>query len=154
MGHQWKARKAFWGTCLQKGHIRDSWLVLGDNVARSIADKAELRGSYGRLIDGDPNHSVLLMQIGNLVFSEWTYNGKLRAWPNDWKNAPRLFGSSYQRSQVTADGLQFPAPADRPDLGTTRSDGVSHTVVWQGRVAALLRRKEGIILTPDDWRAR
>ncbi len=154
MGHQWKARKAFWGACLQKGHISDSWLVLGDNVARAIADKPELRDCYGRLIDGDPNHSVLLMQIGGLVFSEWTYNGKLRAWPNDWKNAPRLFELRYRGSEVKADCLQFPAPAGRPDLATTRSDGVSHTAVWQGRVAALLRRKEGIVLEPDDWRVR
>jgi hypothetical protein len=46
MGHQWQARKAFWGACLREGHIRDSWLVLGSNVARSVADNRELRGSY------------------------------------------------------------------------------------------------------------
>lgn len=154
MGHQWKARKAFWRMCLEKGHIEDSWLVLGDSVVRAISDNVELRGSYGRLLDGDPRHSVLLMRIGNLVLSEWTYNGKLRAWPEDWKNSPRLFRSRYRRSQVTGSGLEFPAPADRPDLSRTTPDGVSHTVVWQGRVAALLQKKEGIVLQPNDWRVR
>lgn len=154
MGHQWKARQAFWGACLRGGHIRDSWLVLGDNVAGAVSGDADLRGSYGRLDDGDPNHSVLLMQIGDLIFSEWTYNGKLRAWPVDWKNAPRLFRSRYRRLEVVGSCLQFPPPADRPDLPLTKANGVSHTPVWQGRVAALLRRKEGIVLNPSDWRVR
>ncbi len=29
-----------------------------------------------------------------------------------------------------------------------------HSAVWQGRVAALLRKKEGIILQPDEWQVR
>jgi hypothetical protein len=154
MGHQWEARKAFWGACLREGHISDSWLVLGANVARSIADNRELRGSYGRLQDGNRNHSVLLIKIGNLVFSEWTFNGKIRAWQEDSKGAPVLFRTTgYSRSEVTGDGLQFPAPLHRPDLRTTDPDGASHVQgVWQGRVAALIRRKVSIALPAHMWR--
>ena len=79
MDHQWSVRRAFWKSCLKAGHIRDSWLVLGDNVARAVSDNADLRGSYGRLHDAAANQSVLLIQIGDLVFSEWNYNGRLRA---------------------------------------------------------------------------
>jgi hypothetical protein len=147
MDHQWKSRENFWGQCLRKDLIRDSWLVLGDNVARAIAGHQELQGSYGRLSEGDANHSVLLMQIGNLVFAEWSHNGSLRAWPSDWKNAPSLFRSYYSRAELTAPCIQFPPPAGRNDLTTTGTGGLTHHAgTWQGRVAALLRSREGIRL--------
>lgn len=154
MGHQWEARKAFWGACLREGYISDSWLVLGANVARSIADNRELRGSYGRLLDGNRNHSVLLIKVGNVLFAEWTFDGKIRAWQEDSKGAPPLFRTTgYSRSEVTADGLQFPPPLHRPDLPTTGPDGAAHfKAVWQGRVAALIRKKVSIALPPHMWR--
>ena len=155
MGHQWQARKAFWATCLRKDFIQDSWLVLGDNVARAVAHNHELRGSHGRLADGNANHSVLLMRVGQLTFAEWSHSGKLRAWPVDWKNAPALFRPRYHRIELTESGLQFPPPEERPDLPLTSSDGVSHVAgVWQGRVAALLRRKEGLRILPSEWHVR
>lgn len=155
MGHQWQARKAFWAACLKKDFIQDSWLVLGDNVARAVAHNRELRGSHGRLADGNANHSVLLMRIGQLTFAEWSHNGKLRAWPVDWKKAPTLFRPSYYRSELMEAGVQFPAPVDRPDLKLTSSDGVSHVAgVWQGRVAALLQKKEGLQILQREWQTR
>lgn len=157
MGQQWAARKAFWSACLKAGHIRDSWLVLGDNVARSVSDNVNLHGSFGQLRDSDPNRSVLLIQIGDLVFSEWTYNGKLRAWSAGAKTAPKLFRARYDREEITGDGLQFPPPLERPHLKISGADGITHykgEEVWQGRTAALLQRKEGIVLQPRDWRVR
>jgi hypothetical protein len=155
MDHQWKAREAFWSTCLRKDFIQDSWLVLGDNVVRAVAHNRELRGSHGYLADGNANHSVLLMRIGQLTFAEWSHNGKLRAWPVDWKKAPALFGRNYYRSELTESGLQFPPPENRQDLTLTSSDGVSHVAdIWQGRVAALLRKREGLTLRPTEWQVR
>ncbi len=157
MGQQWAARKAFWSACLKAGHIKDSWLVLGDNVARAVSDNENLRGSYGRLRDTDPNRSVLLIQIGDLVFSEWTYNGKLRAWNTGARNAPRLFRAHYEREEITGDGLQFPPPQDKQYLKISGPDGIPHykgEEVWQGRTAALLRLREGIVLQSRDWRIR
>lgn len=156
MGRQWAARQAFWSACLKGGHITDSWLVLGENATRAVSDREELRGSYGRLNDTDANRSVLLVQIGDLVFSEWTYNGKLRAWRSSSKTAPKLFRSRYNRSEVVGDGLQFPVPQGRSDLRASDPDGISHAhaEVWQGRTAALLLRDEGIILQPSEWRVK
>jgi hypothetical protein len=151
MNHQWRAREAFWGACLRNNHIEDSWLVLGENVARAIRGNRELQGSHGRLIDGNANHSVLLMRIGDTVFAEWSHNGKLRGWATDWKNAPKLFRTTYSRSELTAAGIQFPAPRFRPDLGTTDNNGLTHHAgVWQGRVAELLRTREGFVLHPRE----
>ena len=156
MGRQWAARQAFWSACLKGGHITDSWLVLGENATRAVYDREEFRGSYGRLNDTDANRSVLLVQIGDLVFSEWTYNGKLRAWRSSSKTAPKLFRSRYDRSEVVGDGLQFPVPQGRSDLRASDPDGISHAhaEVWQGRTAALLLRDEGIILRPSEWRVK
>jgi len=152
MNHQWKRRQAFWGSCLRKGYIVDSWLILGDNVARAISTNRDLQGSYGRLFEGHANHSVLLMKIGSLIFAEWSHNGKLRAWPLGWKQTPPLFRASYSRSELTASCLQFPYPIGRADLGATGSDGLVHIDgTWQGRVAALLQKREGIALSPRDW---
>jgi hypothetical protein len=56
-----------------------------------------------------------------------------------------LFKRTYFRSDLTESGLQFPPPAHRRDLTLTSSDGVSHVAdIWQGRVAALLRKREGL----------
>lgn len=156
MGQQWAARKAFWGALLKAGYISDSWLILGENIARAMSDNAELRGSYGRLDDATaPNQSVLLIRIGDLTFSEWTYVGKLRAWRNDWAQAPKLFQSRYRRGDVAKEGIQFPPPQGKEKLGSSSPDGISHiNGVWQGRAAALLRAREGIVLNPNEWRVR
>lgn len=154
MDHQWKAREAFWSVCLRKDFIQDSWLVLGDNVAKAVAHNRELRGSHGYLSGGDANHSVLLMQIGNLTFAEWSHNGKVRAWASDWNAAPSLFAKNYSREMLTAPGAQFPPPANRRYLPVSGTDGVSHfDGVWQGRVAALLQKKEGLQILPSEWQA-
>lgn len=155
-GKQWAAREAFWSACLKGGYITDSWLILGENAARAVSDREDLRGSYGRLKDPLPNRSVLLIQIGDLVFSEWTYDGKLRAWRSGWKTAPKLFLPRYDRSDVIGDGLQFPRPLERPDLDDGKPSGIRHDPgeIWQGRTAALLLRDEGIIIRSSEWRFR
>jgi len=152
MDHHWKAREAFWGACLHHNRIEDSWLVLGENVARAIRNNREIQGSFGRLADGNANHSVLLMRIGKTTFAEWSHNGKLRAWAADWQIAPKMFRAVYSRSELTAAGMQFPPPRSRPDLKTTDKNGLTHHPdVWQYRVAELLRRRENFELTQRDW---
>lgn len=155
MDHHWKAREAFWGACLDRNRIDDSWLVLGDNVARAVRNHRELQGSYGYLAGGSANHSVLLMRIGKIIFAEWSHNGSLRAWASDWKNAPNLFEATYSRLELMSEGMAFPPPRSRPDLPTTGNAGLAHHPgVWQGRVAELLRRREGFELQEKDWSSR
>mgnify|MGYP001028701224 CR=1 FL=1 len=152
----WQQRKAFWSACLRKGWISDGWLALGPNVSRSAAVSRELRGSFGRL-DGaaDKNHSVLLIRIGQTVFAEWSHNGRLRAWEADSTFAPRFFGTGkYLAHPLRVGTLDFPRPDNRPDLSLIGRDGLTHFPdVWQGRVAALLRRRENLRLSPHEWMA-
>jgi hypothetical protein len=139
--------------CLRKGWISDSWLVVGDNVRRSITANRELKESYGNLRDPpSENHSVLLMRIGNVLFAEWSHNGKLRAWSITSPSVPRLpLTGSYDADALRTPCLEFPPPDNRPDLRVIDSGGLTHTAVWQGRVAALLRRRENLRLFPPDW---
>jgi hypothetical protein len=150
---QWQARKAFWSACLRKGWITDSWLALGPNVHNDLAVNRELRGSYGKLENGTTsNHSALLMRIGRLVFVEWSHNGSLHAWPDDAKNVPRLSPTPvYRKGDLDSIGLKFPPPDGRPDLSEIGDRGLTHSAVWQGRVAALLRQREGLRLAPHEW---
>jgi hypothetical protein len=155
MGHQWEARRKFWLACLRKGWISDSWLVLGGNVRDMIRANRDLQESYGTLYrPPNENHSVLLMRIGGLLFAEWSHNGKVRAWPIGSPNAPRLpLGGSYEAESLRTPCIAFPPPDNRPNLPTTDTGGVTHHQdVWQGRVAALLRRQEGLRLSPMDYR--
>jgi hypothetical protein len=152
-GHHWKDRRQFWSACLDRGWISDSWLVLGDNVRRDAAISRELRGSYGHLVGSRPNHSALLMRIGSTVFAEWSHNGKLHAWEAGAAATPR-FGSAgqYQFADLTARGLWFPPPANRPDLRSQGADGLTHfRGIWQGRVARLLLKRDSLRLEPSDW---
>ncbi len=106
----WRYREAFWTACLDKDETADAWLVFGRNIHASARGIRELNGSYGRLegssVSGD--HAVMLLKIKNLIFCEWSHNGKLRVWPDDWKTAPRLNLPSYNRADLTGNGLPFP----------------------------------------------
>lgn len=150
----WDYRRAFWGAYLNSGAIDDAWLALGGHahaMARSISD---LGGAYGRLTGATSAQSVLLMRIGTVIFSEWSHDGKLRAWSADWKNAPRLGLKEYAKSDVTGAGLPFPAD-NQGRGGNAGGDGISHFSspqgYWQTSAAELIRRKTRIDLKPQDW---
>jgi hypothetical protein len=153
--HQWREREAFWGACLRRGLVADAWLILGSNVEREVRGNPELKGSFGSLTGyASPNHSVLLMRIGGLLFAEWSQNGKLRAWPVGHPHAPRMFMAGSSADDLRNGALRFPPPRYRPDLQETLDASLTHhSNIWQGRVAALLYR-ERIVLEPHEWAVR
>jgi len=155
--HHWVAREAFWRACLRKNFITDSWLVVGGNVRQHIHGNREIADSYGVIQGGaDERHSVLLMLIGQHVFAEWSHNGKLRAWHKDDPRAPQLFQvGGYRASQLKRDGMRFPAPRLRYDLGSTGTDGLSHFPgTWRQRVAEFLHLHERLIIEEHEWQHR
>ena len=93
----WPDRKRFIQTCYDEGYVSDAWFVLG-KMAYKNSDKF-LSGdpnSYGRITKGaNPKHSVLLFKIGNLILSEWSYNGKIRGWRNGSETAPEFYKKEY-----------------------------------------------------------
>lgn len=154
----WTYREAFWSACLNKGGIDDAWLVLGPAVHASARARESLGTAFGRLEGGgvSADQSVLLLRIGPLVISEWSHNGKMRAFPA--ARAPRFWQSSYSRSDLTLPGLSFPPDPRRPGSTASDSTGLAHmgsgTGVWQRRAARLLAQHASVVLTEADWRLR
>jgi len=153
----WRYREAFWSAYLKAGAIDDAWLALGSSVHASARALRDLNGAYARL-SGHTDQSILLMRVRNTIFCEWSHNGKLRAWPVDWKTAPKLYQGSYTRYDVTGAGLPFPRDPDYGSGGSSDSNGLSHMGSdrgrWQGSVARMLVNRAGIHLTHHDWMPR
>jgi hypothetical protein len=151
LDRQWRYRERFWKACLARGAIADVWLALAHQVAEAARVVRDLRGAYAELSGGvEATHAVILMRIGSLVLCEWSHNGKLRAWPADWRHAPRLGLSAYTGHQLKTESLVFP--------GGGREDGLRHAGSesgrWQERAAALLRERAGVALEPRDYLPR
>ncbi|MBR1296622.1 EH signature domain-containing protein [Bradyrhizobium sp. AUGA SZCCT0042] len=152
----WRYREAFWSACLEKDSTVEAWLALGSRIHASARAVEDLKGAYARLDGASGDQAVLLLRVKNLIFCEWSHNGKLRAWPADWSNAPRLQRKRYTRAELTGKGLPFPPNASFGSNGSADGMGLSHVGSdrnrWQGSAAELLARRAQIVLAPNDWR--
>lgn len=146
----WRYRQKFWMAYYNAGHVQEAWLALGYQAGR-LAErlKSDQRGlGYGQLEGGAlPNHSVLLLKIGHLVFTEWSHNGSLRAFSEDDPNSPGLYQDGYHGDDLRAavsmdfhDGMN-----ERPQLTHSHSDRGT----WQRKARDFIRRETGIHL--EDW---
>ena len=147
-------RRAFWNAYLEAEKIDDSWLALGANVHAEAQGIRDLQGNFARLKGATGNQSVLLIRIGPIVFAEWSHSGSLRAWPEEWKNAPAIGLSEYHKDILTGKCLPFP---DGPD-GARQGDGLRHmgsdSGRWQTIASDLISRRCGFRLGPRDWMPR
>jgi len=154
----WRYREAFWSACLEKDATIEAWLALGSRIYASARAVEDLKRAYARLDGASGDQAVLLLRVKNLVFCEWSHNGKLRAWPADWSNAPQLGRARYTRAELTGKGLLFPPNARFGSNGSSDGTGLSHIGsdrnLWQGSAAELLARRTQIVLAPKDWRPR
>lgn len=149
LDRQWRYRERFWRACLERGAIQDVWLALASHVGAAARSVADLRGAYGELVDGvQSTQAVMLMRIGDFVLCEWSHDGRLRAWPTSWSNAPKLGRTSYSASELRSNSLPFP--------GGGILDGLAHigaeNGVWQEKAAAFLRERAGIDLARHEYR--
>jgi hypothetical protein len=162
---QWRYREAFWSAYLERGIVDDVWLALGSQIHASARAVRELNGAYARLEGTGGTHSILLIEVGDVVLCEWSNVGKLRAWPKEWKNTPRLGLQRYSRNDVMGKGLPFPpSRPERPRWppvnakGAPDGNGLSHVQpehgYWQSSAAEFLARRTGIHLTAADWLPR
>lgn len=160
LDRQWRHRDAFWSAYLEKGAIDDAWLALGRQVFASARGVDELKGGYGRLEGSAPNQSILLLRIGPLIICEWSHNGAIRAWRTDSREAPRMYRTTYHRSELVKQCLAFPPAVvavmrrqTGPASGSPQQtgDGLRHQGPWQVRAAALIAREAGIRIGEVDW---
>jgi hypothetical protein len=155
---QWRYRESFWRAYLECGAIGDAWVALGSRVSWLARASADLKGAYGRLEGANSSgHAVLLMRIGPLTLAEYNHNGRLRAWPADWKTAPPLYKPQYTRDELFRECLPFPSHPDGRG-GDDSGNGLAHfnpeKDYWQISAAELIRRRAGVSLEPADWRPK
>jgi hypothetical protein len=134
---QWKQRQAFWLAYLDAGVVGDAWPALGpraQNQIRSVAREQGERLDHGTTQNGPTASSSLLLQIGDLVISEWSDNGYCRFWSSNNSHAPVLYRSRYDNSQL------------RTMTGKSDFAYVGHDAggVWVHRIARLIYERTGV----------
>lgn len=145
---QWRYRRTFWKALADMGVIDDAWVVLDKHAIKAARGKLGSDIGCGT-ISGTPtkHQSVLLLQIGNLVFSEISHNGTLHAWRLGDARAPSLGHQTYAWDELYSFGLDFP---DSPNPGCLWHHG-SANYLWQKRAAELLRGETKIVVDPRKW---
>jgi len=134
----WKYRRAFWGAYLQRGYISGVWLVLGSSASTKARQFLNPRyDKYGHLTGTNvsSDHSVLLFEIGGLVFSEWSHNGKCRIWESDDQDAPKRLCARYSREDLVYRPLE--------EIVHSHSESGS----WQRKIAALIHEHTNIYIS-------
>ncbi len=140
----WQYRQEFWTGYYRQGYITEAWAVLGPDAHRYVL--RNYRGAdlaYGRLAGQyDEGQSVLLMRMGDLLFCEWSHNGKLRATELAASYAPKLYGKSYDAASLRFDSLVFQSNTGHEHNGLPHLH--SDRRWWQNTAAFFISRKLGI----------
>jgi len=153
LDRHWAYRRAFWSAYYRHEALDDAWLVLGP---QAYSDAVESLGSdvaCGRLRGGEvqANHSVLLMRVSGLVISEWSHNGKCRAWEVGDNDAPALGRiSQYSRRELVTGSLKIDPGYRDPGLSHMSSD----TYRWQNVMANFIYRYTNIRVEPEEYSVR
>ncbi|MBP3981381.1 hypothetical protein J8G26_11640 [Acidovorax sp. JG5] len=144
----WLFRQKFWMAYYDAGHIEEAWMVLGAHaqIAAQSNNATAVPQRFGRLEGGvSPNQSVLLLRIGDLVFSEWSHSGSLRAYREDDSGAPSFYQLTYHGQTLReAQSLDFHDGLNmRPELRHTHSEYGT----WQRKARDMIRQRTGIYLS-------
>ena len=103
-------------------------MALGEEAAAQLAriDPAgEL--SYAQILGKiAPNQSVLMLRMGDLLFCDWSHQGRLRAINAFNRQAPKLYLPRYELFE-----LRFATPLDF-NQGQDQDPGLLHTGSKQG----------------------
>lgn len=148
----WEYRQKFWMAYYNNGYIDEAWIALGLD-AQYQASQLRLRDSeigmgYGRLEGASStNQSVLILKIGDLIFTEWSHNGSLRAYHESNRFAPKLYRKTYSATDLRAAvSLDFHNGVNvRPELTHAHSDLGS----WQRKARDFIRRQTNLYLRDD-----
>ena len=142
--NHWDSRNDFWGYYLDNDLVDEAWVVFGPDAYRHAQELVRSSqdfstGTFAMLQKGggqfQPNHSVLLMRIDNVIIAEWTHNGRVRLWESTAFGCPRFY-----RQQYTAGVLRGSAIRNAPSEEHTH-DIYGH---WKDKVAAFIENHTGI----------
>ena len=115
-------RRRFWEAYFHAGHILEAWIALGEQAVAEL-QKIDPAGelNYAKILGKiAPNQCVLMLRMGDILFCDWSHQGRLRAIPISSKQAPKLYQTEYELFQ-----LRFPTPLDFND-GLLDDPGLLH----------------------------
>ena len=142
-------RRAFWEAYARAGHIRDSWIALGEEAAQAL-HQADPSGQlqHARILGKiAPQQCVLMLRIGHILFCDWSHQGRLRAIPIDSRQAPQLHQPQYELFE-----LRFSTALDF-NSGRLDDPGLLHFDSthggWQDMARQFIARHLGIDLPLD-----
>ncbi len=139
---QWRYRKAFWSACLRNGLISKAWVALGRRVASNAVHFLDGKKNVYAEISGagvQGHHAVLIMQMNNMIVTEWSHSGKYRFWHESRYGCPKLYQPSYDRDDVIT----------QPDF-----EGSHYSAQrggWQTNVADYIRGQTGFNLPYKEY---
>lgn len=146
----WRYRQKFWMAYYDAGYIEEAWLVLGPDAKNVIADVShDLAMRYGVLDGGtEASQSVLLLRIGDLIFTEWSHNGSLRAYREGSAGAPTFYRAMYHAYDLrTHTSLDFHSGQNQnPELRHVHSQSGS----WQRKARDFINRFTSVYLADGD----
>ncbi len=135
----WRYRQKFWMAYYDAGYVEDAWLVLGPDAKKVIGDvSSDLAMRYGVLDGGTAsNQSVLLLRIGDLIFTEWSHNGSLRAYREGSTGALTFYRARYHAHDLRMHtSLDFHFGQNKnPELRHVHSESGS----WQRKARDFIR---------------
>ncbi len=139
--HQWKYRKAFWKAYNDQGSLDGAWVALGPDAKYYAESAFGKKLSAGELEGGaKSDQSVLIIKIGDLVFAEWSHNGKCRAWRVDHESCPSIYETKYHGNQLKTTSMKI--------VSSYAKDGIRHgsseTYSWQKKLSEFIDEQTGI----------
>lgn len=147
----WQYRQKFWMAYYERGYIEEAWMGLGDHALWSAKRlKMDQKGmGYGHLDGGaTSNQSVLFIKIGDLVFTEWSHNGSLRAYIEGNPQTPQLYKGTYHGADLrAATSLDFHGAANmNPELRHMNSEGGT----WQRKARDFIRKRTNVYINDSE----
>lgn len=137
----WKHRQKFWLAYYDRGLIDEAWVVLGPTAQiRAYREFSDRNLKYGKLQGGASQQSVLLLKMNNMVFCEWSHQGKLRAGIEHRPSIPQLYKGIYDADRLRFDSMDF---NDGQNLDPGLIHYSSDSGGWQDRARNFIRKHLG-----------
>lgn len=147
--HQWKYRKAFWKAYYDKEVLDEAWVAFGPDARYHARRLFGPNFSAGDLEGASQsNQSVLIVRIKDLVFAEWSHNGRCRAWKISDRFCPSTYKPKYYGIHLREKSMKI--------VPSYQQDGISHqqsdTYSWQRKLADFIYDETGIRMQDRDFR--
>ncbi len=148
-GEKWEYRRAFWMAYYDSDLIDDAWVIFDKKYYNDAKNKLDENIRFGT-VSTVKNRASLIIKIGSFIFSEWSDEGKCRAWNENDRRAPTLYKETYSESELKQISLTI--------KNGYAQDGIRHwgseIYGWQGDVSNFIYENIGISMPSFKYQLR